>query len=186
MPNRRIVPMPTKTNRQAPMPPMPPAVFPAHRAVPPPSSWPPKNFDVMALVFTTCLMAVFWPYRHVILLAVGIYYLGRGWFWLCRNYPRTAWFVFGFLQGLLGGGRRRKGGDFQNPRSPFRQPAAHPGELAALIAIIPEFATKRIARAQAIMGQIPLRRQLDVATLFLWNRRSVVRAHPTVPTKSIT
>ena len=106
--------------------------FPGTWAVPPPSSWPPKNFDVMALVFTTCLMAVFWPYRHVILLAVGIYYLGRGWFWLCRNYPRTAWFVFGFLQGLLGGGRRRKGGDFQNPEKPFSATRPHPGELAVL------------------------------------------------------
>jgi hypothetical protein len=27
------------------------------------------------------------------------YYTGRAWFWLCRNHPNVALFIFGFLKG---------------------------------------------------------------------------------------
>jgi len=30
-----------------------------------------------------------------------------GWLWFCDRFPRTAWFVFGFIEGLLGSNRRR-------------------------------------------------------------------------------
>lgn len=70
-------------------------------------SWPPKNYDVMALFATVCIAPILWEYRHVIFPIVVIYVLSRVWFWLCRRHPLVAWFIFGFIQGLLGGRRRR-------------------------------------------------------------------------------
>ena len=35
-------------------------------------------------------------------ILIGIALMGRGWFWLCRRRPLVAWFVLGFLRGLLG------------------------------------------------------------------------------------
>jgi hypothetical protein len=112
MSNRRLVPMPrnahgrfVSTRQPTPLPPH--AIFPKRRAVPP-MQWPPKNYDVMALIATVCITAVLWEYRHIIFLAAACYFILRGWLWLCRRHPLIAWFVFGFLQGLLGSGRRRR------------------------------------------------------------------------------
>ena len=102
--NRRLVPMPPP--RPAPLRTQQHAIFPKRRAVPP-LSWPPKNYDVMALLFTLALLGAAWPFRHIIFLIAAGYFLLRAWFWLCRRYPYVALFIFGFLQGLLGGRRRR-------------------------------------------------------------------------------
>ncbi|MBO4228371.1 hypothetical protein GRB70_39355 [Bradyrhizobium neotropicale] len=67
----------------------------------PPFSWPPKRYDILALLITACLAAVLWPYRHFIFLGCAIYFLGRGWFWLCRRHPMAAWFILGFVRGLF-------------------------------------------------------------------------------------
>ena len=50
------------------------ATPPACAAVPP-ISWPLQRHDITALIFTVCAMAMFWPYRQLILLVV-CYYLG--------------------------------------------------------------------------------------------------------------
>ena len=61
-----------------------------------------------ALLFTMAIAGAAWPWRHVIFLICAIYFLIRGWLWLCRRHPLVAWFVFGFVEGLLGSGRRRR------------------------------------------------------------------------------
>lgn len=78
----------------------PPAVFPKRRAVPP-LRWPLQRHDILALILTACACAIAWPYHKLILLVVGVAYLLRAWLWLCRTYPLVAWFVFGFVRGLL-------------------------------------------------------------------------------------
>ena len=95
------------SNRLVPLPTKPHVILPKRRAVPPLSGAPPKNHDVAAVLFTLALLGAAWPYRHVIFLMAAIWFLGRGWFWLCRNHPLVAWFTLGFIRGLLGGGRRR-------------------------------------------------------------------------------
>ena len=42
----------------------------------PPIRWPLQRHDITALIFTVCAMAVFCPYRQLILLVIGVYYLG--------------------------------------------------------------------------------------------------------------
>jgi hypothetical protein len=46
------------------------------------------------------LLVALWHARGLI-AAVGFALVG--WFWLCRRYPMVAWFILGFLRGLLGG-----------------------------------------------------------------------------------
>ena len=50
--------------------------------------WPPKNYDVMALIATVCITAVLWEYRHIIFLAAACYFILCGWLWLCRRRRR--------------------------------------------------------------------------------------------------
>jgi hypothetical protein len=112
MSNRRLVPMPRDTHggfvkHTTPTPLPHHSIFPRRHAVPP-MQWPPKNYDVMALIATICITAVLWEYRHIIFLIAACYFLLRGWLWLCRKHPLVALVLFGFLQGLLGGGRRRR------------------------------------------------------------------------------
>ena len=102
--SRRLVPMPPRNKALAPRQPI---ISPPRRAVPP-LGWPPKNYDVAALIWTVAITAVLWEYRHVIFLIAMIYVLGRAWFWLCRRHPLAALFIFGFMQGLLGGRRSRR------------------------------------------------------------------------------
>jgi hypothetical protein len=45
------------------------AIFPKRRAVPP-VSWPLQRHDWQALIFTVCITAIFWQWRHLILLIV--------------------------------------------------------------------------------------------------------------------
>lgn len=46
--------------------------------------------------------AVIWAYlgRWVLVMA-AIYFLFRGWLWLCRRYPLLGWFIIGFIRGLM-------------------------------------------------------------------------------------
>jgi hypothetical protein len=83
-----------------------PLIAPPTRAVPP-LQWPLSRTDIAALLFTLAILGAAWPYRHIIFTGAAIYFGLRGWLWLCRRYPLLAWFVFGFLRGLLGGRRRR-------------------------------------------------------------------------------
>jgi|SRR6476646_8486663 len=114
MRNRRLVPVPPARRRRAPAePPQPPPavrqpLLPPRRCAVPPISWPPKNYDIAALLFTMAIAGAARPWRHVIFLICAIYFLIRGWLWLCRRHPLVAWFVFGFVEGLLGSGRRRR------------------------------------------------------------------------------
>ena len=110
MSSRRLVPMPPAKKQSANAPPPQPAlpphvIFPKRRAVPP-IGWPPRNYDVMALIATVCITAVLWEYRHIIFLIAACWFLLRGWLWLCRRHPLVAWFLLGFLRGLFG--RRRR------------------------------------------------------------------------------
>jgi hypothetical protein len=109
--SRRLVPMPPAKKQSANAPPPQPAlpphvIFPKRRAVPP-IGWPPRNYDVMALIATVCITAVLWEYRHIIFLIAACWFLLRGWLWLCRRHPLVAWFLICFLRGLFGNGRRR-------------------------------------------------------------------------------
>lgn len=45
------------------------AIFAKRRAVPP-VSWPLQRHDWQALIFTVCITAIFWQWRHLILLIV--------------------------------------------------------------------------------------------------------------------
>ena len=36
------------------------------------------------------------------IIAIVLYVVGCGWFWLCRRHPYAAVFVLGFFRGLLG------------------------------------------------------------------------------------
>ena len=88
MSSRRLVPMPLAKKQSAnappPQPALPPhAIFPRRRAVPP-IGWPPRNYDVMALIATVSITAVLWEYRHIIFLIAACWFLLRGWLWLCR------------------------------------------------------------------------------------------------------
>jgi hypothetical protein len=42
------------------------------------------------------------------LMAAVVWAAGYVFLWICRHYPLAGWFLFGFLSGLLGGGRRRR------------------------------------------------------------------------------
>ena len=54
------------------------------------------------------LTAVLYAYVGKLVVIAFLFWLAiRGWIWFCGKYPRTALFVFAFLQGLLGGRRRR-------------------------------------------------------------------------------
>jgi hypothetical protein len=44
--------------------------------------------------------------RGPILVIAEIAFFVMGWSWFCRRFP--AIFMFGFMRGLLGGGRRRR------------------------------------------------------------------------------
>jgi hypothetical protein len=72
----------------------------------PPFSWPLQRHDIAALLFTMAIAGAAWPYRHVIFLICAVYFLMRGWLWICRRHPLLGWFILGFVRGLLGSGRR--------------------------------------------------------------------------------
>jgi hypothetical protein len=69
--------------------PPPPAILPRRHAVPP-ISWPLQRHDITALILTVCAMALAWLYHKIILLVVAVYYLFRGWLYLCRRHPMVA------------------------------------------------------------------------------------------------
>jgi hypothetical protein len=46
-------------------------------------------------------------YKPLLLLA-GFIAVLRCWIWICFRFPMTATFIFGFMQGLLGGRRTRR------------------------------------------------------------------------------
>jgi hypothetical protein len=102
------MPPATRPVRAPPPAALPPhAIFPIRRAVPP-VSWPLQRHDWLALIFTVCFAALFWNLRHVVILVVIVYLLGRGYVYLCYRFPRAMWFVTVLLCGLLGSGRRRR------------------------------------------------------------------------------
>ena len=105
MNNRRLVPMPTRKARAEPeaetasappQPALPPhVVFPSgepfRRSV-----WPPRNYGSHGAdchhVHHRRAVAV----PAFFFLICAVYFLGRGWFWLCRRRPLAAWFILGW------------------------------------------------------------------------------------------
>ncbi len=64
---------------------------------------PMKTWHAFALLIITAVAIHYlWPFRHlIILIGIGIVAL-NAWLWLCRRFPRTAWFLYGFARGLGG------------------------------------------------------------------------------------
>jgi hypothetical protein len=64
------------------------------------NGWP---YFVWLIVTAVALYYLKWP---VLLIAALVGFVNV-WLWLCHRFPRTMWFVSGFLRGLMGGRRRR-------------------------------------------------------------------------------
>jgi hypothetical protein len=84
--NRRLVPMPTRQQKkpeavtplvEAVTPPAQWSLLPPPLRAVPPFSWPPKSYDIWALLITVCLAAILWRFRHIIFLVCAIYFLLR-------------------------------------------------------------------------------------------------------------
>lgn len=107
--NRRLVPMPTKRKARV----VTDRILPVERVAPSRQHWTDglaakiRNTNPWILFGWLAITAVVYAYAgKLVLLILGVVLLWRGWMFLCRRHPRTAWFIFWFLRGLLGGRRR--------------------------------------------------------------------------------
>ena len=65
----------------------------------------PSGHQLAPLRVATARRLVYYWVGRLLVIAFCFWLLVRGWLWLCYRYPRTMWFVLGFIRGLIG--RRR-------------------------------------------------------------------------------
>ena len=118
--SRRLVPMPTRPRDQRgrftkALPPPDPdhgRVTRLSEPTEPILLLPRPLLDFGAVILTAIAIYFLWPFRQLFFLIGVIVIAVRFWLWICRRHPLLGWFIYGFLQGLLGG---RRGGETRNP-----------------------------------------------------------------------
>jgi hypothetical protein len=63
-----------------------------------------KSWHTFAVLIITAIL-IYLKAHYLILIMVAFIILIRCWLWFAYRFPLTAWFIFGFIRGLLG--RRR-------------------------------------------------------------------------------
>lgn len=65
-----------------------------------------KTWQCFAWLAITAI-AYYFAGKLILVIAAFIFFI-QGWLWFCRRFPRTAWFVYGFIGGLTGRRRYRR------------------------------------------------------------------------------